>query len=113
MRDEAVCAVCARMEAGYGYHPRGAFQHAIWVCDDPDCLKIARGIYAMHQDRFTMLERLAAIEGGAKGGDYLEAIGKSDLAALTVQDYEEFCRRVIAGYRAQLKFLCATEPHAR
>lgn len=75
----------------------------IWVCDDPDCLVIARGTYFMKQDQFTRIESLAAQEGGNEGLWYLEDIGKTDLALLSVEEMCEFKRRIVAGYRKELK----------
>lgn len=36
-------------------------------------------------------------EGGNLGGAYLDAIGKTDLATLTAEEWETFCAKVIAG----------------
>lgn len=100
--DDAVCGCCGRSAEGYGYAP-GHGKPVLWTCDDPDCLQTAKDSYAMKQDDFTRLESLAAQEGGTEGGEYLDQIGKSDLATLSIEEWAEFCRRVVAGYRKALK----------
>lgn len=57
----------------------------------------------MKQDEFSRLESIAAQEGGNEGLWYLEDIGKTDLALLTIDEMCEFKRRVVAGYRKELK----------
>lgn len=42
-------------------------------------------------------ERAAAIRGGKDAGQYLDRIGKSDLAALTAAEWEEFCATLFKG----------------
>ena len=99
---DAVCGVCARAATGFGYAPRIG-QSILWVCDDVDCLQIAKDSYAMKQDQFSRLESLAAGKGGEEGGAFLDAINKTDLATLTPDEWHEFCRRMVAGYRKGLQ----------
>jgi len=100
-----ICAVCARMECGLGYGDFKRFGKPpiLWLCDDPECIDIAKATYKMKQDEFTRLERQAAVEGGAEAGAYLEKIGKTDMLKLNREEWEEFCRRLVAGYRKALK----------
>ena len=101
---DRVCAVCARPAIGYGYAPK--FTKVVdiaWCCDDPECLAIARDSYTMKQTEFTRLDSLATEEGGALGGAFLDRIGKTDLATMTQDEWQEFCRQIIAGYRTALK----------
>lgn len=98
---DAVCGVCARSATGFGYAPRTG-QSILWVCDDPDCLQVAKDTYTMKQDQFSRLESLAAGKGGEEGGQFLDDIGKTDLATLTPDEWHEFCRRLVAGYRKAL-----------
>lgn len=99
--NDALCACCGRTATGFGYAPR-AGQTALWVCDDTPCLQIAKDSYAMKQEQFTRLESLAAQRGGEEAGAYLDTIGKTDLATLTVDEFCEFNRRHTAGYRKAL-----------
>jgi len=109
-QEEAVCAVCARHATGWGYGDYSRFKkpRILWLCDDPECITIAKATYEMKQDEFTRIESLAAGKGGQEAGAFLEQIGKTDLAKLTQAEWFEFCRRLIAGYRKALKQgLCA------
>lgn len=99
--EDAVCGCCGRSATGFGYAPK-AGHPVIWVCDDPDCLQLAKDSYSMKQEQFSRLESLAAGKGGQEGGAFLETIGKYSLAELTPDEWFEFCRRVVAGYRKAL-----------
>lgn len=95
---DALCGCCGRTATGFGYAPKSG-QTILWVCDDPACLQLAKDSYTMKQDQFTRLESIAAGKGGEEGGEFLDGIGKSDLATLTTDEWFEFCRRIVAGYR--------------
>jgi hypothetical protein len=43
------------------------------------------------------LDRAAAIRGGALAGQYLQDIGETDLAKLSVAQFGMFCERLVAG----------------
>lgn len=103
--EEGICGVCARPDVGLGYAPKSHSKSTpiMWMCSDPKCHELARKTYAMRQDEFSRLESIAAQEGGNEGLWYLEDIGKTDLATLTIDEICEFKRRVIAGYRKALK----------
>ena len=40
----------------------------------------------------------AALHGGTRGGEYLEWLGKTNLAALSKEEWEQFLLCVIGGY---------------
>jgi len=48
-------------------------------------------------------ERQAALIGGNSGGEYLDKIGKTDLASLTPKEWEEFCTLIFTGACSELK----------
>lgn len=100
--EDAVCGCCGRSATGFGYAPRTG-QSVLWVCDDPECLQLAKDSYAMKQDQFSRIESMAAGKGGEEGGAFLDDIGKTDLASLSPDEWFEFCRRIVAGYRKALK----------
>lgn len=104
-----VCGVCGCLECGIGIVGKSRSDKTLWVCDDPDCLKIAKATYLMRQDEFTRIERMAVTEGGLMAGRYLEQIGKFDLASLSKDEWQEFSDRMISGYRRSLKALSDTE----
>ncbi|WP_309086410.1 hypothetical protein [Chelativorans sp.] len=101
--EDAICGCCGRVATGFGYAPRTG-QTVLWVCDDPECLQIAKDSYTMKQETFSRLESLAAGKGGDEGGSFLDQIGKGDspLSSLTPDEWFEFCRRIVAGYRKAL-----------
>ncbi len=98
---DAVCGCCGRAATGFGYAPKTG-QPIIWVCDDPQCLQIAKDSYSMQQDKFSRIESLATGKGGEEGGQFLDDLGKTDLATLNEGEWFEFCRRIVAGYRKAL-----------
>lgn len=100
-----ICGVCGRQAIGIGYtdNPSRSSHPIMWLCDDAECITIAKVSYSMKQDDFNRIESLAAGKGGNEGGAYLEQIGKTDLAVLTPDEWFEFCRRIVSGYRKALK----------
>lgn len=57
------------------------------------------------------IEIQGMMEAGAVGGEYLEMIGKSDLASLSEDEYMSFIERVIRTYEERCMFLyCDGDP---
>jgi len=100
-----ICAVCARQEAGLGVKVNADSRRSdtLWVCDDPQCLQLAKVTKNMRQDEFNRAEKQAVSKGGMQAGAFLEQIGKTDMARLNKAEWEEFCRRLVAEYRKALK----------
>jgi len=99
-----ICGVCGCQAAGLGYAPpKRRNPPVIWVCSI-ECLIIARDTYSMKQHEFNRIEILSVKKGGEEGGSYLDQIKKTDLAQLSREEWEEFCRRIVAGYRKSLKY---------
>lgn len=42
-------------------------------------------------------ERRAAAKGGEAAGGYLDQIGKTDLAKLSIEEWQEFCALLFVG----------------
>jgi len=105
-----ICAVCARQEAGFGVKVNAKLRRSptLWLCDDPQCLEIAKRTKEMKQDDFNRAENQAAILGGVQAGEFLEQIAKTDLTKLSQAEWEEFCRRLVAGYRKALKHVLSS-----
>ncbi len=103
--DTEICGVCGRQAIGIGYSavPSRNSSPVMWLCDDADCIEIAKVTYSMKQDVFNRIESLAAGRGGEEGGAYLDQIGKTNLETLTPDEWYEFLRRIIGGYRKALK----------
>jgi hypothetical protein len=54
-------------------------------------------------------EMQAMSVGGQMGGEYLESIAKSDLASLTVTEWDRFIDAVVTGYCDQLRALAGQD----
>lgn len=101
-RDGAVCGCCGRSATGFGYAPRN--KEPIWVCDDPECLKLAKDSYFMKQDDFDRLEAKAAARAAEKMGAKLEEMGRAGaFVGMSWEEWLEVTREGIAGYRTALK----------
>lgn len=54
-------------------------------------------------------EMQAMTVGGQQGGEYLESLGKSDLATLTETEWERFIDAVVTGYCDHLRELAGQD----
>lgn len=111
--DDACCGVCGRQATGYGYAPKARHnktQPVLWVCDDLECLAIAKDTYDMKQEEFDRIESLASHEGGHALERFCDEIGKSDFREFTQQEFFEANRRFVASYRSALKIKLRDEP---
>jgi hypothetical protein len=54
-------------------------------------------------------ERRALEDGGNAGGAYLDEIGKTDLAALSEQEWGEFLGLVLKGYAESMREIVSRE----
>lgn len=102
-----LCSICHRAAAGYGWAPHPS-KPPVWVCDDEECLRLAPTRYAVKQDVWTKIEGDAAAYGGDCAGQYLDSIGKTDLADLSKEEWDEACKLLVAGYRSELVRLLGT-----
>lgn len=46
----------------------------------------------------TEKEQAAIQQGGVYGGEYLDSLGKTDLATLTPEEWAQFCECIITGF---------------
>lgn len=98
---DRICSSCARPAIGFGVVAK--YKDDIhWCCGEPDCFVVAMETYKMNARDFGRLDTIAAERGGEEGGAYLEEIGKFSLETLTAEEYAEYVRRVIGGYRHAL-----------
>lgn len=54
-------------------------------------------------------EMQAITVGGQQGGEYLESLGKSDLATLTETEWDRFIDAVVTGYCDHLRELAGQD----
>jgi len=108
---DALCAVCRREPRGFGWFESGhrvsdrrrdASRRRLCcrACQDI-CLR-RRGMIDP-----TESELAAMAHGGRMGGEYLESIGKSDLARLSLDEWSNFIDCVVTGYCDALRDLAA------
>lgn len=66
----------------------------------------------MPQPKLDLWEQHAVKEAGNEAGAYLDELGNTDLAAMTAEQYIEFCRRIVVGFENSLraKILSGTAP---
>lgn len=104
--DGNCCGVCGRRAIGLGHAP-DAYQNEkariMWICDDQECIQIAKDTYSMKQDEFDRIERMALEDGQKAAEDYCDEIRIYDFRELSLAQAEEFSRRLVAGYRIALK----------
>ncbi len=96
------CAVCRRQAHGSGYTPRFGAPIA-WLCDDPTCLKLGRVVYHMGTKDYTLHEAASLSEAGSDAGEYLESIGKTDLASLTAEEWNKFLSIILDHYGRHMR----------
>jgi hypothetical protein len=99
-----VCATCRRRAAGFGYTQRPhAVSNVIWLCGSEYCHHAARRFYAMSAQEFDEYELGAMLEAGRSAGNYLDTIGRTDLACLSGEEWREFLARLFTGYEHALR----------
>lgn len=92
------CTTCPREARGFRYDPRLAGKSGIAgkTCS-MKCLYTLKEKDGIMEDA-TPNEKEAVSHGGAMGGEYLDELGKTNLAALTPDQWEQFLFCVVGGY---------------
>lgn len=100
--DPADCFICRRRAEALGLgppnHDRWA-KNPRWVCED--C--IPQGREARIVRNFDPYELRARTDAGEKAGAYLDALGKTDLATLTAEEWQKFLTTVIHEFGQSLR----------
>lgn len=89
------CAVCCRASGAVAIDIRGR-GHARFCSLECSEVWMKRRPQAHDEEK-------AIAAGGAEAGAYLESIGKTDLAAMTPEEWREFCKRLFEATCADLK----------
>ena len=97
-----LCPVCHREARGFGWfsinysisNPR-RFESLRWLCSRK-CQDIFHGRKGVIDP--SRNEKEAILAGGDAGGAWLDELGKTDLARLTVEEWETFLAKIIGGY---------------
>ena len=103
-KDPTICAICRRTATGVGYSPANVpMSRVVWLCDDPVCHHLAKGVYHMPQARLDVYEAQAARLAIDEAGPYLDEIGTTDLASLNDEQMDEFLRRLIHSFEDNMR----------
>lgn len=104
------CAVCLRRHNNIGWSPSD--RHPVkWTCKP--CLRAAEDpilvqrVYQMPRKRLDEFEERAIIAGGEEAGAYLDELGKTDLATLHPDEWQEFGARWLVGYANAMRDMVA------
>jgi len=104
-----ICAVCTRETRGFGWFDagyrvgdprRGASQR--WFCS-MTCQDICHGRRGMIDP--TKHEIAAMQAASPVAGEYIESIGKTDMAAFTVEEWMTLIEVIVTAYGDQLREL--------
>lgn len=104
-----ICFCCLRQDDGVGVYSSG---YKMRVDVAWSCLKhvpLGRKAFAMSAQDFNRVETKATKEAGKRAGQYLNSLGVTDLAKLTVEEYAEFCRAMIIGFGDAMEQLLASD----
>lgn len=105
--DPACCMVCRRHAYAIGT-TKGNKLPIYWLCDDPACLKFGKTVLNMAAKKLDMYEQKALRLAGEEAGEYLDQIGKSDLAKLTEPEWHNFCEKMLTGYERNMRDIIAS-----
>lgn len=96
------CSVCPREAKGFGYNPRlaGKDGRPGKACSMKH-LKILKEKNGMMNDA-TPNETEAVMFGGEMGGEYLDSLGRTNLAALSGDEWKQFLFCVVGGYVSKI-----------
>lgn len=98
-----LCAVCARPAAGIGYHPR-LNDPMIYFCEDVQCFDARKVVYGLiTSGEIKQITDMATSLAGNAGGQYLDQIGKTDVAVMEPGEWQEFIGKICATYHAELQ----------
>jgi len=99
-----LCCICGRTAAAKDV-VRAFFtaRSAFWVCADETCQSAGETMADTPASHLTSYEELALLAGGDAAGAYLDGLNKTDLAALSPQEFSTFLRHVLDGYAASMR----------
>lgn len=97
-----ICAVC-RGHAGPNGFVRGRSKAPIWACDDPLCISLLKKVHTMTKATLDAYEHQAALAAGDDAGAWLDEIGKTDLSALTKEEWEEFLGLIVIRFQSHMR----------
>ncbi|HTD74538.1 MAG TPA: DUF6511 domain-containing protein [Steroidobacteraceae bacterium] len=97
-----ICAVCRGQAWEQGYKP-SRFRPGLWACHDTTCSLLLKKVWMMNKETLDGYEHKAALAAGDDAGAWLDGIGKSDLAALSKEEWEEFLGLIVIGFQSHMR----------
>lgn len=104
-----LCDVCRREARGFGYSPRLTRQSGrdLWLCS-MRCLDIVTRLEGMIDPK--KHEITALREASAAGGEYVESLGRTDLASFTEHEWSVLIEVVVTAFQDHLRTAYAEDP---
>ena len=87
------CWLCRRRDEGIGFPGSGRTPRIVWTCVEH--IPLYRKATTVPRAEYDRYEQIALQEAGAVAGEYLDSIGKTDLATLDEAEWIIFLRKVI------------------
>lgn len=105
------CFICRRRSDNIGYspHDRAPVKWLCWECLDDTHNGIRSKLPMIYHMRLDRYEEQALEDGGNAGGQYLDEIGKTDLAALDEHEWGTFLGKVLVGYADSMREIVSKE----
>lgn len=102
------CFICKRRHSNLGVapHERAPIK---WFCDAHLGNVNLQKAYHMPKRQLDDYEQQALEDGGNAGGEYLDSIGKTDLAELDEEEWRTFLGKVLQGYAEGMREIVARE----
>lgn len=105
--DPACCMVCRRHAIAVGTM-KAKKPPILWVCDDPICIRHGSKVANMSAKQFDAYEKKARRLASEEAGEYLDQLGKTDLAKLTETEWITFNEKIITGFERNMRELIAS-----
>jgi len=105
-RHYSTCGICGRRADGIGSSPTGR-PPIVWVCA---ACGPGRARTAARMGDYDIIERRAFAVAARRAGQFLDTIGKTDLAVLSTEEYEAFLRAFQTHFVEEIRRLVEA-PH--
>ena len=104
-----LCDVCRREARGFGYSPRLTRQSGrdLWLCS-MRCLDIVTRLEGMIDPKEH--EVVALRQASARAGEYVESLGRTDLARFTEQEWTTLIEVIVTAFQDHLRTAYAENP---
>lgn len=109
------CFICKRRHDNLGFTTNSKTNPIKWLCWE--CLDDTHNgirsklpkVYHMPKRQLDEFEARALEDGGNAGGEYLDSIGKTDLATLTEEEWATFWRLGFVAYSDSMREIVSRE----